>query len=219
MLKKISAIALAAVMMAGTASAATVTFVSEELNPQVRLELTDTAAGLSAGSVRFSIDSAIGFADYLGLGFDYAGTMLKQTAFSLVSFTSLSGKPNTPAIVLYGNNTGTQSTCGQGCNLNGAGGTGNTQFDYIVRIGEQGGGKNNVSSVEFDIAGTSLTDFSNFAVRAQETSNGDSIKYGLNPVMEVTPPAPVPLPAAGFGLFAGIGALAALRRRKRAAAA
>ncbi len=205
--------------MAGTASAATVTFVSEELNPQVRLELTDTASGLSAGSVRFSLDSAIGFADYLGLGFDYAGMMLRQADITRVAFTSPSGNPATPAIVLYGNNTGTQATCGQGCTFNGGGGTGDTTFDYIVRIGEQGGGKKNVASVVFDIAGTSLTDFSNFAVRAQETSNGGSIKYGLNPVMEMTPPAPVPLPAAGFGLFAGIGALAALRRRKRANAA
>ncbi|WP_299818651.1 VPLPA-CTERM sorting domain-containing protein [uncultured Jannaschia sp.] len=213
MFSNITGLVLGSLLMAGTASAATMSYTTAETNPQVRLVLDDAA---EAGSVRFSLSAAQGFADFLGLGFDFAGSSVMQSMIGLVSFTSTSTKPNVPNVKLFGNNTGSQGTCGNGCNFNGAGGTGDTVFDYIVRIGEQGGGKNNVASVVFDIAGVDLADFSNFAVRAQETSNGDSIKYGLNP--DTPAPSPVPLPAAGLGLVTGLGALAALRRRKRAAA-
>ncbi|WP_299837852.1 VPLPA-CTERM sorting domain-containing protein [uncultured Jannaschia sp.] len=212
MFRKITGLVLGSFMMIGTASAATVSYTTAETDPKVQLLLDDGAVD---GAVRFTLSAVTGFADFLGLGFDFSGTKILKSKIDLVSFASTHNRPDVPALVLFGDNTGSQSTCGNGCNFNGGGGTGDTAFDYILRIGEQGGGKKNVAGIVFDIGGVALADFSNFAVRAQETSNGNSIKYGLNP--DATVPSPVPLPAAGFGLMAGLGALAALRRRKRAA--
>lgn len=215
MFTKFTGLVLGTLMMAGSASAATMSYTTAETNPEIRLTLDDAAM---PGSLRFSLSAISGFADFLGLGFDYAGSRIAQDMIRLVGFDSTSNKPYTPALELFGDNTGAQSECGKGCNLKGNGGSGDTMFDYIVRIGQNGGGKNNVASVVFDIAGVDLVDFSNFAVRAQETSNGGSIKYGLNPDAPVPTPSPVPLPAAGFVLMAGLGALSVLRRRKPAAA-
>jgi hypothetical protein len=216
MKNRLSAVALGAAMFMGSvmgASAATVSYVNADLTPQMQLTVDDTAAG--AGKFRFTLTTLVGTADYLALGFNLFGNSnpLSSALFTVFSATNESGAAITPALVLFGNDTGSQNSCGSGCNFNGAGSA--TVFDYILRIGEQGGGAGNyVKSVVFDLtyAGT-LADnpFSQFAVRAQSTSNPDgSIKADLKEV------SAIPLPAGGFLLIGGLGALAALRRRKSA---
>ena len=203
--------AAALVVTAGAAGAATVTYQTAEADPKVQLVIDDTAAG--AGKFRFTLTTVFGVADFLGLGFDFAGASLTSAALSLVSFTSPSATPNTPALVLFGNNTNSQVVCEQGCNFNGTNSS-PAPFDYIIRIGQNGGGANFVASVVFDVttAGSLANNpFSLFGVRAQSTSGPeDSIKFGLVQL------PPVPVPAAGFLMLGALGGLAALRRRRKA---
>jgi hypothetical protein len=198
-------------LMAGGASAATVTYQTDETDPKVQLVIDDAAV---SGKFRFTLTAIAGFADFLGLGFDLDGATL--TVGMIDYFDHTPDSSDKPELVLYGDGTKKVGSCGNGCNFNGDG-SGSSLFDHIIGIGEQGAGKKLISSVVFDIklAG-SLDDnpFSNFAVRAQTTSNEEgSIKYGL---VEV-PPEPVPLPAAGFLLIGALCGLAAIRRRRRAA--
>lgn len=209
-LKTIAAAALMAGVMAftQTASAATVTYTNAEATPKIQLTIDDAA---SPGKFRFSLTTLIGTADYLALAFNFGGTSISQIDISLVSATRADDTPGTPALVLYGNNTGSQNTCGTGCNFNGSGSA--TLFDYIIRIGENGGGSNYVKTVVFDImtAGSLATNpFTGLAVRAQSTTNpGGSIKTDLTPV---------PLPAGGLLLLGALGGLGVAARRKRKAA-
>lgn len=193
----------------GSAQAATITYENAADDPKVQLTIDDSGAGF----YRFSLTTLVGQADFLAIGFNLAGSgnPLTNALFSLVSATRLDGGAITPTLELFGNDTGSQSDCGPGCNFNGAGSA--SLFDYILRIGTQGSsGDDYVRTVVFDLVyGGSLDDnpFSQLAFRAQSTSNLEgSIKADL---IEV---APVPLPAGGVLLLTGLAGLAMLRRRK-----
>ena len=210
------AIAVAAFSLAVPAigQAATVSYTNSDPTPQVQLTVDDAA---SPGKFRFSLSTLLGTADFLGLGFNFAGSMLSNGDLTLVSATGSNDESIKPVLKLFGDNTASQSTCGNGCNFNGSGSA--SDFDYIIRIGGNGGGKNNyVKTVVFDVAfagDLSSYPFSQFAFRAQSTSNPEgSIKADLNPEPQ---PAPVPLPAGLPLLGSGLLAIGALRRRKRAA--
>lgn len=211
-LKALTITAAVALGAGSAANAATVAYTNADPTPRISLTVDDAAA---PGKVRFSLSTTLGTADYLGLGFNFAGTSIAQGDITLVSATRQDGNAITPMLKLFGTNTGSQSKCGSGCNFNGAGSA--SVFDYIIRIGDNGGAQNNyVNSVVFDIAATgSLASlFSDFAVRAQSTSNnGGSIKTDLSPV-----PSPVPLPAGLPLLGSGLLAIGILRRRRAAKA-
>jgi hypothetical protein len=204
-------VASAVFALATTASAhaATITYTNAETTPAMQLVIDDDAV---ENGFRFSLSTTMGAADYLGLAFDFSGLSLSQENIVLVSATNASDQAIAPALTLYGNNTGSQNDCGNGCNFNGSGSA--TLFDYIIGIGAQGGNSANfVKSVVFDIffAG-SLDDnpFSQLAARAQSTTNpGGSIKTSLTPEM-----SPVPLPAGLPLLLSGLLAAGLLARRR-----
>lgn len=212
MVRKIQSLvasAFFALIAATGANAATMTYTNADPTPVIQLVIDDAAV---AGGFRFSLSTTVGTADYLGLGFNFSGTSISQSDIVLVSATNASDAAITPALTLYGDNTGSQNDCGNGCNFNGSGSA--TLFDYVVGIGSQGGNAANfVKTVVFDIffAG-SLADnpFSQFGIRAQSTTNpGGSIKADLTPDM-----SPIPLPAGLPLLLSGLLAAGLLARRR-----
>jgi len=202
--------------MATGASAATLTFQNAEATPSMTLVIDDAA---SPGNLRFSLNTVVGTADFLGLAFNFEGTSVEESDITFVSATREGGAASIIDLELFGDNTGSQNTCGPGCNFNGAGSP--TEFDYIIRIGEQGGGGpggiNFVESLVFDISTTATlatNPFSGFAVRAQSTSNASgSIKTSLDLLPSVSAiPLPTGLPLLASGLLvAGF-----LRRKSKA---
>ncbi|SNR23258.1 VPLPA-CTERM protein sorting domain-containing protein [Paracoccus sediminis] len=195
---------------AASANAATLTFTNADPTPQFSLTVDDSA---SPGKFRFSLSTLVGTADLLGLGFFFGGASLSQSDISLVSATRADNQSIMPTLELFGNNTGQQGRCGQGCNFNGSGSR--SVFDYIIRLGDNGAGQDNfVKSIVFDIAATGplATLFSDFGVRAQRVNGDASIKTDLEP----NDLAPVPLPAGLPLLGSGLLAMGILRRRRAA---
>ena len=204
---------------AASASAATITYESETADPKLHLVVDDA---VSPGKFRFSLSTTFGEADYLGFGFNFAQSAgdpsILMSEISLFSATRKDGVSITPTLELFGDNTTSQTKCGAGCNFEGGGSA--STFDYILRIGSNGGGdggSNYVKTVVFDIAATgTLADniFSQFAARAQATTGAStSIKADLIEVEDDPPPA-VPLPAGLPLLASGVIALGAIRRRR-----
>jgi len=206
--------AVFALAMTTSAHAATITYTNINPTPVMQLIVDDAPSGVAEGTYRFSLSTTVGTADYLALGFNIAGSgdLITDSQISFVSATNASDQLITPTLALYGNNTGSQNDCKQGCNFNGSGSA--TLFDYIIKIGSQGGNATDfVKTIVFDIMFTGAFEenpFSQFGVRAQSTTiSGGSIKANLTPEM-----SPVPLPAGLPLLLSGLLAAGLLARRR-----
>ncbi len=203
-------IAAAAATAAVSAQAATVTYQSTEFDePKFAVSVSDD----TAGRLTFGIDLIAGTGDVLGFGLNSSLGQFGQTSVSNVSTST--GEALTGVF----NDT---RACSSGCNFNGGG---RPTFDTILRFGAQGSGNGSITSLSFDVATMqTLADFSftTFGIRAQSTNNttsgDDSGSVKLTEFDEVVDVAPVPLPAAGWGLLAAMASLVAMRRRRAAAA-
>ena len=215
-LKTFVVAALASLGLSQAGTTATLTLENDDPTPVMQLIIDD---GIGPNVFRFSLSTTFGQADFLGLGFNFAGVSLMQSDISLVSATRQDDTAIMPDLELFGDNTGSQSDCGPGCNFNGAGSA--TVFDYIIRIGDNGGNPNNfVKTVVFDIAtpGDLTTNpFSQIAARAQSTTNpGGSIKADLVPPNGGgggLPPIPVPASLPLLAGAMGLGLIIARRRK------
>lgn len=199
-----AAAVIAAASWAGAASATTVEYVGTGQGTTYTIAFDDD----TSGQIGVTVTATGSSADMLGLGFDWGGsaldTTLPDTDFVWVSSNTGQGITNVCTDTL---------SCGPGLNFNGALPQDET-FDYIVRMGASGSGGGLITDFSFYI----LTDESlddvltdSFGIRAQSTEEG-SIK-----LVDFTRVAEVPLPAAGFLLLGGLGALGAMKRRRKAA--
>ena len=133
-----------------------------------------------------------------------------RIAFEGLSFTSVSDA-----------STNTGDDVSILCNDCGGGSTGFTgglfnqppynSFDTIVEIGGTGANTGNNTLVSFLAEGVSALDAMAVALRVQNTNTAEGSLKLIN-----ESPSEVPLPAAGFLLIAGLGALGLMRRRKTA---
>jgi hypothetical protein len=200
--------AVFALAMATAANAATVTYINADPTPVMELTIDDGGGG---NVFNFSFETTVGTADYLALGFNFEGS-LDGATIELVSAENASDDDIYPLLALYGDGLEQTGDCEQGCNFYGDGSA--SLFDYIIKIGLQGGNADNyVKKVEFTISFTepsevTLDDFSQFSIRAQSTSNlENSIKTDLTI-------SPVPLPAGLPLLLSGLLAAGWLARRR-----
>jgi hypothetical protein len=197
--KGLAAAAIATVVAAQGAAAATVVYTGSADGTDYMLTFDDTAGD----RIDVTINTSGNNTDLLGLGFDFSG-MLEFASFGF--YSSSTGEGVTDLCM----NT---DTCGQGLNFNGTGAT----FDYIARLGDQGlfNGQyleNIAFFFETNLGLAALGD--SFGIRAQSTgANGEgSIK-----MIDFEEVAPVPVPAAGLLLLTALGGLGLWRRRQSAA--
>lgn len=221
---------LSAPMMAGSASAATVSFqvgtaATDSVDVDYDVKISDIAGG-----VQIDVNQAAtspNSADILGLFFNLQPGNASNFGITSSSFTKLAGD----AITQVCFNT---TSCGSGNNING--GTMPSSFDIGMKLGSTGSSGGLVKFSSFTIASASLTtaNFLNqaFAVRAQTagsnptTGGSGSVKelgFAPSTVDTITPPGgggggtgavPEPLTMLGAGAAVAFGSYFKKRANK-----
>jgi hypothetical protein len=181
--------------------------------------------------VNLSIDaSSSSFGDMLFFGFDTALSGLSTSggtsATGDFTFNSSSNNEGISEVCSASTANGIRTCGGVGSAGNFNGPLGLTEgFGYIVRMGGAGLVGAGITAFDFSIAtGDTLTasSFSRVGIRAQSVGASDSLEgqdgstKDINNTGVFDAPSPVPLPAAGWMLIAGLGGLAAMGRRRKA---
>lgn len=175
-----------------------------------RVSINDDTANVLTVGVSIDPGSSV-TGDILGFGFDTTITGLTVTDFTLT-------EPSSVTLGSFGTNS---TSCGTGCNFNGAT---TDAFDYIFSVGGTGSSSGKLTAFEFtiDVApGFMLTEdtFTRVGIRAQSVGpvpdGGNGSVKDLNLMAEEVM-SPVPLPAAAWLMLAALGGLGALRLRKTA---
>lgn len=165
----------------------------------------------SAATVNVTFDELSGSSTYTEGGFNFApinGTSSSNCPAAPCAHLN-NGAYNATEVTAVGG--GVFSLLSFAFNLNG-GGSGNTVYVESNKAGSL------LSFASANLSPVNLANNSLFqditALRFWKTGGGNAYLDNLS--LDVTVPAPVPLPAAGLMLLAGVGGLAAMRRRKTA---
>jgi hypothetical protein len=221
MLKSIkiwSLVAVGAIVSAGAASAASVTFDTwtdtDSPSSAPVVVITETAAnkfsvsyGAAAGAT--SVSSAIGLyffvtgADPMGIA---ASNFLLDPNDPFDSTTPIKVTP-ADALMGFGN-------------MNGSAFPDASDWTFAIlldKFDDIGAEHSLTFDLENTIGTVELSDFARLGVRAQrQGSINDDDRPGSDKLIGfATPPSVVPLPAAGWMLIAGVAGLGAMRRRKK----
>lgn len=197
--------------LAGQASAASISFLAntQQGSDALAVDVTLTDVG---STVRFdlAVNAAAGggnIADLQGFFFDIGGTFGSGYTAVGADVTAFDADENSV------------NNLGGGVNINGGG---QNAFDFGVRFGTSGIGKDDIQTTSFVFGLTggtvSIADFfgQNVAIRGTSTGLPGSNRGGSSKTEGTVPtPSPVPLPAAGWMLIAGLGGLGAMRRLRK----
>ena len=218
---------IAACMISGAASAASMlSFTLDNQGGSDSSETDVTIEDITGGvKISFSVNDPVNNADIYGVFFDidgYSDASGKVSGLTVDGVTGTYGNPVTDVAF----NTGSIG----GLNVNGSLNPG--EFDVIAKIGSQGSSSDYWDNFMITVLGTGLdvTDFygSLFAVRGQSVGqgcdfgvdgcDGSSKQFGMaGYATDPDDPSPVPLPAAGWMLLAGVGGLTVMRRKRKSA--
>ncbi len=211
--KTAAATAIALGLGAFSANAATITTLTNNTGSDP-IEVDVTIEDFGTDQVQFTLavnsSNTGNIADLRGFFFDYAG--FDETA----PFFSLGGTNGSDIGAI---DIGDALNLGGGVNLNGGG---VTSFDIGLEIGTAGIGSDDFQTFSFTFgqAGLVLREANFFdqrmGVRATSTGAPGSGRGGSSKVIGTVPePSPIPLPAAGWMLLAGLGGIGAVSRLKK----
>lgn len=212
--------ALAMVLSAGAASATTVSFGNfvssngaDKLSPIVTVD--DSPVGSFLISVSLTPGTFEG--SMTALFFDLGGQSVARTDVTNVMSggTTYTEEPDANNVnndmYQFGTDFGVG---GNANNLNGVPGNGAFSVSFGLGFNQQDGVARQPDTLTFNLDDTGLTldDFARVGMRFRDTTNNAGSDKLIGSV--VSTPSPIPLPAAGWLLIAGLGGLGAARLRK-----
>lgn len=214
-LPRIAAIACAAIALS-VASAPAATLVGEQVVIRFDLGSTPTTVEVGDGAEVQNLQSPAGSpwrwtADFTATGFDFIATTTEELSSALSFQPSVGFRSATPGLIPADL---TKLTSTVSVVVAGAGQTFTPQFDLDLSNVFTSAGP---TLTFVDMSAVNLSLFNNFTLVFDPLPIGSTIRWAgsieLGEPVVAPPTTPIPLPAAAWMLLAGLGALAALRRR------